>query len=179
MKHSYSTSQISLHWLTASLLVVAYCAIELRGFAQRGSWQGYALIITHFSAGVSVLVLLLLRLYLRIRIKTPAITPPLPRWQTGLSHLVHSAIYALFITLPILGVMSRYLLGRDWWLFGITMPVADTPAPALAKMLTEWHHSLAPLGYWLVGLHALAALVHHYVLKDNTLIRMMPARRTR
>ncbi|TCV99671.1 cytochrome b561 [Biostraticola tofi] len=179
MKDKYGASQIALHWLTALLLVVAYSAIELRGFAQRGSWQGYALIIAHFSAGASVLVVMLLRLYLRIRSTIPAITPSLPRWQTGLSHLVHSAIYVLFICLPLLGMLSRYLLGRDWWLFGLTMPVADRPDPALAKMLTEWHVTLAPLGYWLVGLHALAALLHHYLLKDNTLIRMMPSRRIR
>ncbi|MDI9769567.1 cytochrome b561, partial [Pantoea dispersa] len=30
---------------------------------------------------------------------------------------------------------------------------------------------------WLIGLHAAAALVHHYLIKDNTLLRMMPSRR--
>jgi len=44
-------------------------------------------------------------------------------------------------------------------------------------MLIGWHETLAPLGYWLIGLHAAAALFHHYLLKDNTLMRMMPARR--
>jgi cytochrome b561 len=30
------------------------------------------------------------------------------------------------------------------------------------------------VGYFLLGLHAAAALFHHYVLKDNTLVRMLP-----
>ena len=29
---------------------------------------------------------------------------------------------------------------------------------------------------FLIGLHALAALFHHYIVKDNTLLRMMPGR---
>jgi cytochrome b561 len=41
-------------------------------------------------------------------------------------------------------------------------------------MLIDWHETLAPLGYWLIGLHAVAALFHHYFLKDDTLRRMMP-----
>jgi cytochrome b561 len=36
---------------------------------------------------------------------------------------------------------------------------------------------VATLGYYLVGLHAAAALVHHYFQHDNTLLRMMPGRR--
>jgi cytochrome b561 len=32
------------------------------------------------------------------------------------------------------------------------------------------------VGYYLVGLHAVAALVHHYVNRDDTLRRMLPGR---
>lgn len=174
MREKFAASQIALHWLTFLLIVVAYSAIELRGFVQRGSWQGYALIITHFSAGATVLVLMLARMLLRIRHRTPEILPSAPRWQTGMAHLIHTLMYALFITLPVLGLTSRYLRGRDWWLFGVSMPVAREPRFDLSDTLTDWHETLAPLGYWLVGLHAVAALFHHYFLKDNTLLRMMP-----
>jgi len=33
---------------------------------------------------------------------------------------------------------------------------------------------VATWGYWLIGLHALAGLYHHYVQRDNTLLRMLP-----
>lgn len=36
---------------------------------------------------------------------------------------------------------------------------------------------LANLSYYVVGLHALAALLHHYLWKDNTLLRMMPKKK--
>ncbi|MDU5472739.1 MULTISPECIES: cytochrome b561 [Pantoea] len=179
MREKYAASQIALHWLTFLLVALAYATIELRGFAERGSWQGYAMIITHFSAGFTVLLLMLARLFLRTRHRTPSITPPIARRQTGLAHLVHTLIYALFITLPILGLTSRYLRGRDWWLFGIPMPVASEPNFDLSDSLIDWHETLAPLGYWLIGLHAAGALFHHYFLKDNTLKRMMPGKTPR
>ena len=48
----------------------------------------------------------------------------------------------------------------------------------LVDMLKEWHVTLANLGYFVIGLHALAALMHHYYWKDNTLLRMMPKKRS-
>ncbi|MDA3133353.1 cytochrome b561 [Atlantibacter subterranea] len=174
MPHKFASSQIFLHWLTLLLLTIAYAAMELRGFAQRGSWQGFTLIVTHFSAGTLVLIVMCLRLWLRLRHRTPPIHPAPPRWQTGLAHLTHSAIYLLFIALPLIGIASRYFRGRDWWLFGVTMPVAPLPDMALSTTLSHWHVVLAPLGYWLIGLHAVAALAHHYFFKDNTLLRISP-----
>ncbi|WP_277972150.1 cytochrome b561 [Pantoea agglomerans] len=174
MLKKYARSQILFHWLTVLLLIVAYATIELRGLADKGTWQRNAVIITHFSAGFCVLIFMVARIYLRSRKSTPSITPPVARWQTGISHLVHTLLYVLFIILPVLGLTSRYLRGKEWLLFGLNMPVATPPEPATASMLINWHETLAPLGYWLIGLHALAAIFHHYFLRDNTLRRMMP-----
>lgn len=177
MKGKFAPSQIALHWLVFLLLVVTYATIELRGFAERGSLLRTVMMVTHFSCGVAILVLMLARLFLRHRHTSPAITPQPPRWQSALGSLTHAVIYLLFITLPILGVASRYYNGRDWMLFGIGMPTAATPNFDLAETLIGWHETLAPLGYWLIAAHTAAALFHHYVMKDNTLLRMMPAKR--
>lgn len=174
MMNKYARSQIIIHWLTVLLLIVAYATIELRGLAEKGTWQRNAVIITQFSAGFCVMVFMVVRLYLRTRKIVTPITPPVARWQTGISHLVHTLLYALFVVLPVLGLMSRYLRGKEWSLFGLNMPVASTPDPATASMLISWHEILAPLGYLLIGLHALAAIFHHYLIRDDTLRRMMP-----
>lgn len=39
----------------------------------------------------------------------------------------------------------------------------------LSDSLIDLHETLDPMGYWLIGLHAVAALFHHYFLKDDTL----------
>jgi len=46
----------------------------------------------------------------------------------------------------------------------------------LAHTLEEIHETAGVVGYYLIGLHAVAALLHHYVLRDNTLVRMLPGR---
>lgn len=50
---------------------------------------------------------------------------------------------------------------------------------ALAHPLKDLHEALATGGYALIGLHAAAALLHHYVIHDNTLVRMLLGRGSR
>ena len=46
----------------------------------------------------------------------------------------------------------------------------------LAKQFEEIHETIGKVGYLLIGLHAAAALTHHYFCRDNTLVRMLPSR---
>jgi len=179
MSSKYAPTQIVLHWVTFILIVVAYCTMEFRGLATRGSWQHAAMILTHFSAGSAILVLMLSRLILRVFNRSPAIVPKPPHWQIGLAHLTHLMLYLLFIALPVLGLLSRFYLGKSWEIFGISMPVSGDPDFELSDTLTYWHKTVTSLGYWLVGIHTVAALAHHYLFKDNTLLRMMPAHKKR
>ncbi|WP_294906679.1 cytochrome b561 [Tatumella sp. UBA2305] len=175
--NKYQLWQIRLHWLTLLLLIIVYSTIELRGFAIRGSWQGKAIIMTHFSCGVLVFAVMCARLLLRYRYPAPPVTPPLKRWQQLLSSLAHKLLYLLFLILPVLGVCSRYVRGQQWLVFGVAMPVSDHPDYTLSRQIIHWHETLANAGYWLIGVHALAALAHHFLFRDDTLLRMVPARR--
>jgi cytochrome b561 len=47
---------------------------------------------------------------------------------------------------------------------------------ALGKSIENIHARLGTIGYYLIALHALAGLFHHYVMHDNTLRRMLPGR---
>jgi len=49
----------------------------------------------------------------------------------------------------------------------------------LATQLEDIHGLIGNLGYAVIGIHALAALIHHYVQRDNTLRRMLPSRQGR
>jgi cytochrome b561 len=53
------------------------------------------------------------------------------------------------------------------------------PDEALAERMEALHELGGTLGYFLIGLHAAAALAHHYLLRDNALARMLPGRRAR
>lgn len=85
----------------------------------------------------------------------------------------------MFIALPLLGVAAKYYGGREWFAFGVSMPVAAEGDEDVEMQLRAIHAFIANSSYFLVALHAGAALVHHYFWRDNTLLRMMPGKRSR
>lgn len=58
------------------------------------------------------------------------------------------------------------------------MPVAveNTENSIMQHDLKEIHELIANTGYFIVGLHAAAAIFHHYIMRDNTLLRMLPGK---
>jgi len=80
------------------------------------------------------------------------------------------------------GLLGWLLLSAEgatirFW--GLVVPPLVAPSPALAHALEEWHEAGASLGYLLIGVHVLAALLHHYLRRDDTLPRMAPWMRPR
>ena len=175
MRSKYSGLQIAIHWLVFLLVIGAYCAMELRGFFPRRDRPYFNLV--HVSCGISILVLMVARLLVRLKSPTPPIEPKPSAMMTGLAHLGHLVIYLLFIALPVIGLLMMYNRGGPWIAFGITMPYAAEANYDLVDTLKEFHELLANVGYFVIALHAGAALAHHYYFKDNTLLRMMPKKR--
>ncbi|MEA9393270.1 cytochrome b561 [Acerihabitans sp. TG2] len=177
MKNRYGSLQIFFHWTIFILIVVTYAAMELKGFAARGGSLRATLLTVHYTTGVSVMLLMLVRVVAKWFSTTPDIVPAPARWQMFFAKLIHIVLYIMFIGLPLLGVLSLYFGGKEWTFFSYTMPVTDAPDGMLQFTLKDLHELIANTGYFIIGLHALAALFHHYVVRDNTLIRMLPGRR--
>ncbi|EIY0670722.1 cytochrome b561 [Salmonella enterica] len=172
MRDKYSGLQIGIHWLVFLLVIITYCAMELRSFLPRADRPYFYMV--HVSGGIAVLLLMVARLLVRLKHPAPPIVPRPKAIVTGLSHLGHLIVCLLFILLPLVGLVMIYNRGNPWVAFGIIMPHAAEARFDLADKLKEYHVLLANLGYYVIGLHALAALVHHYFWKDNTLLRMIP-----
>jgi cytochrome b561 len=172
----YSRLSIGLHWLTLLLLIGVYACIELREFYPRGSDVRAALKTWHYMLGLSVFVMVWVRLAARVMGKVPPIVPPSPKWQALAATVVEFALYGLMLVLPILGWITLSAEGDAIPFFGLQLPALVAENKALAERTEELHESLATMGYFLIGLHAAAALFHHYVRRDNTLKRMLPSR---
>lgn len=172
MKTRYSLSQISLHWATLLMIILTYAAMLTRDYFPEDNQPLVKLL--HFNFGICVWLLIFARIFLRTRHATPPVTPPLPRWQHAASHAVHGILYLLFLSLPVLGVLTLEFGGREWFLLGWQVPQFVTPDPDTRSAVKATHEFLANCGYYLIGLHALAAIYHHYVRKDDTLLRMTP-----
>ena len=109
----------------------------------------------------------------------PGIVPAPPAWQERLARLVHLALYALMVALPLVGWLAVSAEGRPIALAGVPLPMLIGPDRAWVKPLETIHEVMGQAGYALVGLHAAAALWHHYVIRDNTLALMWPFARAR
>ena len=163
-----------LHWLMAVLVAAGYLLIEQRGIFPRGSTGRFAMFQGHYWVGISILGLALWRLLARRKHGAPAITPALPAWQGLLSKLLHVALYAFFIVMPLLGLATAWTDGKDIFIpfTQVALPALLAENEALAHQLEDLHGEIGEIFYWVIGLHIVAALYHHFVRKDDTLTRM-------
>ena len=149
----YSRAQIALHWSVAVLLVVEFVSHERIKPAFRSVLNGQDIALSlganlHIYCGFAILLLVMLR-----------VTRGVPGYPENgssnldvLSKLTHWAIYGLLLAIPVSGI---------WAWYGPSHSVGDL------------HETLWIVGWVLVALHTVAALYHHYFLKDGLIKRMM------
>jgi len=166
-----------MHWATVVLVLLAWLLGTFGDDLPRGAARDAGLFI-HMSAGLLVLAILVLRLLWRA-----VDAPPEPEktvlgpWLDRAGRLAHGVLYLLLVAVPIAGIASQFARGRPVPLFGL----AQIPSPwigdrAFAHSVTEVHELLANALLAVAAVHALAALVHHYLFRDRTLTRMLPGR---
>ena len=173
----YSPISIALHWIMLLLLVAVYACMELREFYPRGSDLREGLKTWHYMLGLTVLLLAVARMIAHFARRAPPITPEPPAWQTLLAKGTHFALYAFMLGMPIAGWTILSAEGDAIPFFGLQLPGLVGHSESLAKQVQEVHETVGTIGYFLVGFHALAALFHHYIVKDDTLRRMLPGKR--
>ena len=173
----YGSLSIGIHWLMLLLFIAVYACIELRVLYPKGSDLREALKTWHFMLGMLVFVLVWLRLAARFSGPTPGIQPEPPNWQQISAKLLHLALYALMIVMPLTGWLLLSATGKPIPFFGLQLPALIGENKGLAAQLKEIHEVLSTSGYYLIGLHAAAAFYHHYIVRDNTLTRMLPGRK--
>ncbi|MEH6789425.1 cytochrome b [Parasphingorhabdus sp.] len=173
----YSSISILLHWGMLLLIAAVYACILLREYYPRGSDLREGLKSWHFMLGLSVLLLVIVRVIARLLTAKPPITPVPAHGQMILAKLVHFALYAFMLAMPIAGWLILSSSDKTIPFFGLELFPLIGPDKTLSEQIEELHETVGTVGYYLIGLHALASLFHHYVVKDNTLQRMLPGRR--
>jgi len=170
----FGSASIALHWLMALLIVAVYALMEFREFFPSASYPREMMKAWHFTLGLLVFLLVWVRLFVRLTQRLPRIEPELVRWQQLLSIAVHLALYGFMIVMPVLGWLVLSGEGETSLFNGLNLPALIGVDKEFAHTAEEVHVTIGNIGYLLIGLHAVAALFHHYFLKDNTLVRMLP-----
>lgn len=168
----YAASVIAVHWLTVILLVLTYIAILAHNQALKGSDLRAAFKTWHYIFGLGILPLVALRIPLRmIAGQTPAIAPPLDPWLRRASSAFHVLLIVFLVAVPLLGWLK---LSADAKEIPFGLPALLPVDKDLAKELKRLHIQTGTAGYYLIGIHTVATLAHHYILSDDTLRRILP-----
>ncbi len=178
--HTYSRVAIALHWAIA-LMILSLVGF---GFLMTQEWMPnrFAIYQWHKSFGILVLVLSLFRLIWRLGHKPPPLPSDMKTWEVAAAKVTHIGFYVLMIAMPLLGwaMVSASKLPIENKLFYL-IPLPDlpgvTPSDALTDRFKLLHEIGAKLILLLFVLHVGGALKHHFVAKDGTLARMIPALR--
>ncbi|MFM5395825.1 cytochrome b [Aeromonas veronii] len=174
----YGTLNIGLHWLTLWAMIAVYALIEFRDIFPKGDPGRDLMKEWHFMLGLLIFALVFVRLALRWMSPTPRIVPEFSPLMHKLAKLAHLALYGFLILTPLFGWLLLSAAGKPIPFFGLELPALLSPSPDLKGLIKEVHETLGNIGYALIGLHTVAALYHHHILKDNTLTNMLPPRRS-
>jgi cytochrome b561 len=163
-----------LHWAIVALIIVQFVLAERADELPRGMAK-IATLAQHKSFGITILFLVLLRVVWRWMNPVPKIPNTLPRWQQLGAHISHYGLYVLLFATPLLGWTMSSARNFPVSYFGLfTLPNLVAPDRTLYEFLHEAHEVAAKLIFGLAVLHAVAALKHHFIDKDNVLRRMLP-----
>lgn len=133
------------------------------------------LILYHKEVGLLVLVLFVVRLAWRVTQILPQLVAHLPDWQKIAARFVHLCFYALMFAMPVSGWLMSSAAGIPVSFFGLFMLPDFLPQDDyLFQRFIEIHKWLGYLLMLLIFVHVGAALRHHFLLRDETLRRMLP-----
>jgi cytochrome b561 len=173
----YGAVSQMMHWITVVLVILAWLLGQFDDVFPKGAARAAALFV-HNSAGLAVIGILVLRLLWRFADPPPPIEHTiLGAWLDRAGRLAHYALYALLVAVPVSGIVLQFARGDALPLFGLTEIASPwTRDRAFARSVKEIHEVAANALIVLAALHAAAALIHHWVLRDRTLVRMLPRR---
>ena len=160
---TYTTPAVFFHWLIFFMMsgsfIVGFYMADLPNSPtklQLFSW--------HKWAGVTIFMVVLLRLTWRLLNPPPALPSSMPAWQIKAAHASHFLLYLLMIAMPLSGWLMSSAKGYTTVWFGVLpLPNLLEKNHDLGEALKEVHETLALVILGAVGLHAAAAIKHHFV----------------
>lgn len=144
----FTRTQIRLHWVIVALVVVMY----LTGDAMEEGGSGGALAAIHIWAGALIIPVMIVRLYIRASRGAPPAPDGEPAFLRSIARGTVWIFYMVLVAIPVGGLME------EWG--GV-------------KAGFVLHEAFEPLLFILIWLHFAAAMVHHFVFKNDVLRRML------
>lgn len=177
----YDVVSRAFHWFTAIAVIAAFIlgpehfGREMRnGLDPATRWD----IVWHESLGLFVFFMTLLRL-LWVAARPVAPRFDMAAWMQWASRAAHWGLWVLMLATPFTAVLALGTEGHPLTMLG-GVRINELPWTHAIPLADEvdWgdvHQFFGDAILWLAGLHAVAAIFHHVVLKDDVLAAMAPA----
>lgn len=171
---SYSGLAKLLHWLSAlTVIALFFLGLWMVDLTYYDEWYRTAPDL-HRSIGLSLAMVTIVRILYRLSVSYPGPLASHPRMIVLASKVVHVAIYGLLLVLFISGYLITTAKGDPIAFFGFfEIPSVISGIDNLEDTAGEVHEVAAFTLIGLAILHALAALKHHFLDRDDTLLRMI------
>jgi cytochrome b561 len=171
---AYGRVAVTLHWLVAALVVGLFALglwmVELTYY---DDWYRTAPNL-HKGIGVTLFLVLVGRVLWRLYDPPPPPEVGLGSVERRVAPVVHALLYLLLFAVMLSGYLISTADGRPIDVFGLfQVPATLSDLPNQADLAGDIHLALAIAVIALASLHALAALKHHLVDRDHTLLRMI------
>lgn len=170
----YGAVAQALHWLIAALIFVMFGLGWYMADLPLGQHK-FDMYQLHKSLGVTIFLLVIVRLLWRWRNPAPPLPATMPGWERAAAHATHGLLYLMLLAQPLIGFLQSNAANFPvvWW-GSVPLPALIGPDEALGEDLVGVHEWGSRLILLLLVLHVVAALRHHFVIRDDILRRMLP-----
>ena len=178
-KESFGFISKTVHWLMAVLLIDLFAVGLYMTELDYYDSLYHTLPWWHKSIGLLVIGLLIFRFIWKMINPVPEALKTHKKWEVFLAHLLQRLFYGLILLIGISGYFISTAKGKgiDFFNFFEVPAIPSTILKALeedsADLIGEIHEILAITLIVFAALHALAALKHHFIDKDETLLKMI------
>jgi cytochrome b561 len=172
----YNALAISLHWLSAVLVIGAILLIEAKGWFPKGSVLRDTVRSGHFQVGAIVLLATAFRVFWVFFSRRPEPIAAKGSLERLLGASAHGLLYLLLLALPLTGVMILIAAGNPVSLLGFSLPVSPEGTKEAAKSVKKIHELFGNAMIAMIVVHLAAALWHQFARRDGLMLRMLPKR---
>lgn len=166
----HDQTTIRLHWATAILVAIQFLIGRTTNFLPRGPLR-VDIWSMHVLFGFALAVVVVAGMFWRARYGRR-----LPPAEHGLRHLLAVATHRLLdgLLLVVIGLGVTNAFAHAFPLFNL-WHFPKLGDENFMHGVNAWHGFVANILIVVALLHAVAALIHHYVVQDGVLRRMWPA----
>ena len=172
--HQYGAIARALHWWSALFFfVMFFVGLYMTDLEKTDPLRG-SLFQFHISLGILIFGLTVIRILWKLKEVQPDFPATMSETQIKIAKATYGLLYLLLLLIPLSGYVIVTTAGKNPGFFGLfELPNLIGKDEALHEQAEEVHEFLAWTAILLVAGHILMALKHHFIDKDNLLLKML------